>query len=394
MPVTETEAAVALRYLPSDCWLRRYAVHGFKQTTAPLVYHIGVGLTTLGVTTPSDYGMHFAGTLRANNYALLVGRSGADQKSTALGVGRSLLAAAASKLIGNRPGSREGLIDSLALNPTQLLPISEFGEFLSAAQGGYFEPIKALMADAWDCGALQRACANNRIVRVDNPRLSITAACSIPYLEQYTLSTDWTGGFMGRWMVLYGRAERKEADPVGDTTDTQWLIDELKLRVATPVAGWCTGLDNPSKLLWESWYNELMDRKLPDNIVGINSRAPTIARKIALILGWDYGPALRGKPWRMDLSLIEPAIAITELHLTSLIHLSDAIAEHPEARQRRSVLRAIDQQGGTATLGEILAILKMKKRTIIETIDALIEEKRVAKVTTSIGEGFEHLRIV
>jgi hypothetical protein len=337
-----------------------------------------------------NYGMHYAGTLRANNFCLLVGRSGEDRKSTALGVGREILDAAAAPLIGDFPGSPEGLIDSLAQQSSQMIPISEFGKFLSAAQRGYFEPTKTLLADLWDALPVQRARANNRVIRVDNPRLSIAAACSIPYLEKHTLAEDWTGGFMGRWMVLYGRRERTDPDPIGDRTDFQWLVDELQKRALTPNAGWCVGLDNGAKRYWSDWYKDVMSRQLPSNIVGIRARAPTIARKVALIYGWDFGPAAAGQPWRMDIDILEPAIAMAELHIRSLCDLSEVIAEHEDARLRRSVLMAIDTKGGLATLGEILAILKRRKRPIIETLDALMEEGRVLKIKTTIGEAFEH----
>ena len=71
----------------------------------------------------------------------------------------------------------------------------------------------------------------------------MAAACSIPYLEKHTLAEDWTGGFMGRWMVLYGRRERVDPDPSGDMTDFQWLVDEVKKRATHGQAGWCMGLD-------------------------------------------------------------------------------------------------------------------------------------------------------
>lgn len=389
MPVTEAEALAAL---PPRGWVRNYVIHGVKQTTAPLVYHLGVGLTTLGVTCPLNYGMHYAGSLRANNFCLLVGRSGEDRKSSALHVGRDILDQAAAPLIGDFPGSPEGLIEQLQDNPSQMIPISEFGKFLSSAQRGYFEPTKTLLADLWDSLPVQRHRANNRIVRVDHPRLSISAACSIPYLEKHTLSEDWTGGFMGRWMVLYGRRERTDPDPVGDRTGTQWLVDELQKRALAANAGWCMGLDGGAKRYWNDWYLDIMNRQLPSNIVGIRARAPTIARKVALIYGWDFGPAIHGQPWRMSIDVLAPAIDMTELHIKSLVDLSEVIAEHPDARLRRSVLMAIDTRGGLATLGEIIAILKMRKRPILETLDALMCEGRVSKIKTSIGEAYEHRR--
>ncbi|MAH47680.1 hypothetical protein CMI37_17805 [Candidatus Pacearchaeota archaeon] len=721
MPVTEAEAAAAV---PKQGWLRTYVLHALNQTTSPLVYHLGVGLTILGTTCPLAYGMPYAGTLRANNFCLLVGRSGEDQKSSALAVGKSILDQAAAPLIGDFPGSPEGLIDSLARRPSQFIPISEFGKFLSSAQRGYFEPTKTLLADLWDCcqgteiltesgwkkdgevkvgdtaicldpttdtlvhskvlavgsrevrpgekmavlkghnhdirtteghryyikyrdpsqnykpsprylvktgkemaarrssfylpfsaeptfdqpgvdltddelrfiawaltdsslpevtgsglnlyqaehkhldrirallqrlslpytekvtaekgraqgqyiatsdiwtlyikkadiapytqwldkdlplpllkmsknqfevfwkellladgeqtekglkgllwstrepfidrlqhlavingyatqygvqelpsgktayrmsinpqrhvltdpgnkksirfklvnpepgtrvwcattehGTLvtrrngkvvilgnchstQRTKANNKIVRVDNPRLSIGAACSIPYLEKHTLAEDWTGGFMGRWMVLYGKRERNDPDPIGDQTHVSWLTTEIRNRATTTTAGFCMGLDNQARQRWAQWYNDITNRKLPENIIGIRSRAPSMARKAALIYGWDFGAALAGQPWLMGLDVLEPAIALIELHVKSLVHLSDVIAEHPDARLRRAVMQAIMTHGGVSTLGEILSILKMRKRPIAEMLDSLMEEGRVSRQKTTLG---------
>jgi hypothetical protein len=385
MPVTEFEAASAL---PAEGWVRRYVVHAVKQTTSPLLYHIGTGLTVLAATCPLAYGMNYAGVLRANNFCLLVGRSGEDNKSSALNVGKEILDAAAASLIGEYPGSPEGLIESLAVTPSQMVPISEFGRFLAAAQGGYYEPMKTLLADVWDAQPIQRVRANNRITRVDNPRLSIAAACSIPYLEKHTLAEDWTGGFMGRWMVLYGQRERIDPDPVGDNTDFDWLAEQLRIRATTPTAGWCMGLTPAAKQMWNDWFYEVSNRVLPGNIIGIRARAPTICRKVALLYGWDFGPAMQGDPWEIDVDVLQPAIKLVELHIKSLIDLSGIIAEHHDARMRRSVIQAIESFGGVANLGEILSVMKTKKRTVTEILDSLIEEKRVAITNTSIGSAY------
>lgn len=382
MPVTEAETAAAV---PKQGWIRTYVLHALNQTTAPLIYHLGTGVAILGTTCPLSYGMHYAGPLRANNFCLLVGESGEDQKSSALAVGKEILDKAAAPLIGDFPGSPEGLVDSLSRRPSQFIPISEFGKFLSSAQRGYFEPTKTLLADLWDSQPTQRTKANNKTVRVDNPRLSIGAACSIPYLEKHTLAEDWTGGFMGRWMVLYGKRERNDPDPRGDQTLLQTLVDQARKRATTSTAGWCTGLSPAAVPLWTEWYNDVTNRNLPTNIMGIRARAPSMARKIALVYGWDFGPALAGQPWEMDLDVLEPAIHLAELHIKSLVHLSDVIAEHPDARLRRSVMQSILQKGGVATLGQILSVLKMRKRPVVEMLDALMEEGRVTRQQTTFG---------
>jgi hypothetical protein len=380
--ITELDAA---RACPKAGFIHTYLVHSMKQTTAPLVYHLGVGLSILSATCPTNYGMFYAGMLRPNFYCLLVGRSGEDQKSSAITVGQGLLFEAAAPLVGDFPGSAEGLIDSLSRQPTQLIPISEFGKLLASAQRGYFEPIKTLLTDVWDAGPLQRAKANGKTVRVDHPRLSVVGGCSIPYLEKHTLAEDWTGGFMGRWCVLLAQRERTDPDPVGDQTLKPWLVQELQARATTPAAGWCSGLTAAAADVWRDWFNDVTNRQLPSNIVGIRSRAPTIARKVALLYGWDYGPAMAGQPWQMGLDVLEPAIAFAELHVASLVDLAEVIADHPDARLRRTVLEVIKRRGNEATLGDLLLDTKMKKRPIAEMLDAMVESGTVVKLNTPIG---------
>ena len=98
--LTEAET---LKAIPPSGFVHDYVVHALKQTTSPLAYHLGTGLSILSCTCPLDYGMNYAGKLRANLFVLLVGRSGEDQKSSALGIGRDLLFEAASPLVGDFP---------------------------------------------------------------------------------------------------------------------------------------------------------------------------------------------------------------------------------------------------------------------------------------------------
>ena len=67
--LTEKDAIYAV---PPSGFIHDYVVHAVKQTTSPLCYHLGVGLSILSCTCPLDYGMHYAGKLRANMFALLL----------------------------------------------------------------------------------------------------------------------------------------------------------------------------------------------------------------------------------------------------------------------------------------------------------------------------------
>jgi len=199
---------------------------------------------------------------------------------------------------------------------------------------------------------------------------------------------------MGRWAVMYARRERTDPDPVGDRTYFAFLVNELQRRAETDEAGWCDGLTPKAKELWTHWFYELDKRPMPNQVKGIKSRAPTIARKVALLYGWDFGPAIYNRPWQISLKELVPALKFTELHLKSLIGLSDRIADHPDARLRRSVMAAIESYNNQATLGQIIGRLKMRKRPVVESIEALMEEGRLRKVQSSNGYSYALTAIV
>ena len=368
--ISESDAWWAV---PPAGWMRDYMNHAVQQTTAPAGYHLAVGLSLLAVTTPVSYGHRYAGDLYGNLFTLLVGRSGEDQKSTALSVGLAVLRAANPDLIGRMPGSPEGLIDALADRPQQILRYSEFGSFLSRAQrkGSYFEPMKALFTDLWDCTPQSRAKANGAGTNVPNPRLSIMAACSTPYLEKYTEPEDWSGGFMGRWAVIYARRERTNPDPAGNPAAIPALSSALIARANTQQAGLCLGLDDDAKALWREWYFALEKRPVPATIAGAKTRAPTIARKAAMLYAWDFGEPFSGDPWHIGVHHLTWGIRFAELHLSSVLGIADKLAEHPDARLRRSILDIVPI-GTAQTLAQILRRTKMRKRVVMEVLDGLV----------------------
>jgi hypothetical protein len=388
--ISENDVRAVLSYLPPDSFLHSYVTYAERQTVAPLAYHLAVGLTILGTTCPLQFGTPYAGMLHGNLFAMIVGRSGDDNKSSALGIGRSILFDAAPNLIGDMPGSPEGLIDSLTRQPIQLLLYSEMGTILANSQKGYMEPIKAMMTDLYDCSPQQRAKANRQIVRVDNPRLSMLGACSVPYLERYTDAVDWTGGFLSRWLVMHAKKERVNPDPVGDTIGRAELVDALTRRGKANVAGWCTGLDEEAKAIWYEWYYALEARTdLPSMVSGVRSRVPAMARKIALLLGWDFGSAHSGEPWLIGVRELGPALMIAELHLQSILSLSEVISEHGDARLRRTILDAIPVNG-LRSLGEIVKATKLTKKKVQEALDSLCEEGTVQRFNMSGGSGSPH----
>lgn len=386
--ITEVQALAAL---PPAGFLRQYCAYAARQTTAPLAYHIGVGLSLMAVTCPISYGARYAVDQRPNLFVMLAGRSGDDQKSTAIQIGREILFAARPELIGDQPGSWEGQIQSLSVQPRQLLIYPEMGKLLASTQRGYMEPYKAVLTDLADATPQQRVLAKKKAgeestIRVDNPRLSLLGACSLPFLERHTEAVDWTGGFLGRFFLIFAARERVDPWPYGSDAGQAELVAWIAEHAAADTAGWCLGPTSSARVTWNNWFRDVHARQLPELVAGARTRAPVMALKVALLLGWDYGTADLGMPWQIDHNVLEPAIAIAELYLQSVCALSERLAEHPEARTRRTVLEALTV-GVPTTLGHILTTTKFKRKSLMEVLDGLVEERALQRLTIAGGQA-------
>jgi hypothetical protein len=141
--------------------------------------------------------------------------------------------------------------------------------------------------------------------------------------------------------------------------------------------------------MWSEWFFDVTDRPLPDQIVGVRSRAPTMARKAALLYAWDWGKPISGEPWLMDTPELDYGIRFAELHVKSVLGLSEVIADHPDARLRRSVIEAVELKGGVASIGQILGTLKMRRKPVAESLDALVEEGRLRRINVGSGYVYE-----
>lgn len=222
-----------------------------------------------------------------------------------------------------------------------------------------------------NCQPVDRMKANNVEISQPNPRLSLAAGVSLTFLEEHTDPHDWTGGFMGRWAVIYGRRERTVSYPRNDWSAVPALAAFLLQRSQVQQVGPCFGLSQAAYEKWDDWYHELDRRPMPEIISGAKTRAPTIAMKAALLYAWDFGDPLSGEPWFIQPHHLDWGFRFAELHLKSVVGLSSFMAEHADAHLRRSILETIPL-GGVKSLGQILRSSKMKKRTVLDVLDGLV----------------------
>lgn len=98
-----------------------------------------------------------------------------------------------------------------------------------------------------------------------------------------------------------------------------------------------------------------------------------MALKAAMLYHWDYG-TIGPDDWYIDYSTLKDGIALAELHLRSIIDLSESISINDDARMLREVANSIEDCGGQATLPQILSRVQRRQRLVQELIETLKQQ--------------------
>jgi len=390
--LTETEVWESL---PSHGFLRAFVEYASERTDAHIAYHVAGGLSLLAQCVPIQYEMPYASPIRGNLFAMVVGGSSKSRKTSSISIAARVLRDALPSALQETPGSSEGLIESVRREPKQLILYPEFGEFLSKAEEGYFQAMKTALTSAWDCMPMGRATVKSSLGEIQNPRLSVLAAVATDLLERHTEESDWTGGFIARFLTFYGEPERTFiTPPIDDAMKrmrlAEWLrgLADLSLTLSdgsvAHAPGVCTGLSPAAERLWHEWAVGEMEkcRDAGTRVQASIARATSHAAKIAILLAWDIGRARSGLQWQIGIEEVRSALAITSLHLKSVIELGDRVTGSRDMRDRRAVLNAIGKDRATP-LGAVIRRAGLLKRRADEILSTLVEEHAVRQVSSA-----------
>jgi len=378
--LTEAEVWAAL---PPTGFVRNYVEYASQCTDANIAYHLAGALTCLTQTVPIDYCVPYASPLWGNLYTMIVGDSSKSRKTAAINIARRVMHDAIPGCVGETPGSQEGLYESLRSQQKQVILYGEWGEFLAKAEEGYLMSLKTAYTNLWDAIPIGRALAKNRKGSIDNPRLSLLCGVATDLLERHTEQADWTGGFLARFLTLYGEPEREFATPPIDDAARRISITQWLHQLANPGTppGPCLWLDAAGQQLWNDWYEGMKPLRQSANrrVSAACSRTTSIAAKTALLLAWDIGQARSGQPWHIGVVELESALKIADLHLKSVLELGERVTGTRDMRDRATVLRYITDM--PTPFGYVLRQSELLKRRVNEILDTLKEERVVVEET-------------
>lgn len=377
-------------------FLRPYAEYASQCCDAPDVFHVGVGLTVLASTIAKSLACPFlAGRILVPNlYTLLIGPSRSARKTASMDMGIGILQAASPEILMPCAGSYEELVAQIRATPSGLITHREFGHFLKTTARGYGEPIRTVLMDLYDWPPNRSYTRNLKKGKtVIDPMICISmmGAISTDLVYSYSDSEEWTGGFFGRMILLYG--ERG-----GFRMPNTW--PEAEVHLAGIISQWvhaaippCGGFTPDAWAFFTQWaqYRDSQTNSAPTRVQTHISGATTLAAKVALLYGADSGEPYAGQGWLISLETMRRAILFVDnLYLPSVMHLGERLALGTWEKDRQRVLDAIERAGTKGILWpDLLKRVKLSSTYLTELSNTLREENSVIQVKEARGNVFK-----
>lgn len=167
--------------------------------------------------------------VRHNSYICLLGKSGVGRKSTAQeDIWGNIIP---KDFIGGSGGSPAGFLRKLQENPQRIFPLGEFSKILTNIRsGGYMTEMKEDFNDMFSCPHEFSKTLKNRedSVYIPNPYMSLNTTCTIESFTESINSEMLKGGFLPRWIMVYGESKTKSRQllPVG-VDEIERMFQEL-----------------------------------------------------------------------------------------------------------------------------------------------------------------------
>lgn len=205
-------------WLPHKGLLREHYEYGVWATDAPPIYHVASMVTAMASVCADSARLvidHHPFPLHV--WSMLVGNSTSDRKTTSTRLAISRVERAIASRVQRIYGSPEGIMQSLVTNPCIVLYVPEGGAFFAQREAGYWKHARDIFMDLYDYTEVFERRLVKDTFRVEDPRISILAACAFPLLQRYTRDTDWLGGFLARFLMIGGEPQpykdRVRSDP-------------------------------------------------------------------------------------------------------------------------------------------------------------------------------------
>lgn len=382
--------------IPTRGFFPEYLKWVQRLTDAPSVYHIASALSAVSATVSNfaegEFGipMRDGSILRSvfptNLWILLVGPSG-DRKSTAMEKSVECVQPVVGT-ISAISGSPEATFDLVSHKPDIFFYHSEGATLFSQLQASYWLQGQGLLCDLYDgreeppyvrtlTGQRTKKNPNPKptTITIRRPRVSILIGIAPEMLDQ-TRRSDWTGGLIGRMMLIYGElASPSEEPPKTDDVGRAMLATYLqKIRTSLEEEKKSRGTQlkigiRPDALqMYMDWSRHLAatTKNRPPKIRSLFRRLPMhVLRTAALYAVSQFCDVITSET-------IIPAIRFGDHSTKSIERVGDLLADDPVLRTAiriRDMLKA--EPTGVISVAKISTELRLSWSSIEPAIRTL-----------------------
>jgi hypothetical protein len=388
-------------FVPTDGFFPKYLAWVRRLTDAPECYHVVSALGVMSACTSNWTEGQFEvitsdnetlkSVFASNLWVLIVGPSG-DRKSTAMNYAVSVGADSIPHSAAIS-GSPEATFDLVSQRPDVFFYHPEGSTLFAQLQASYWMQGQGFLCDLYDgrsnppykrvlTGQRDKKNPSPQTVEIviRRPRVSILVGIAPDLLDQ-TRKSDWTGGLIGRMLLVYGeRAHYDQTPPREDEVgrlDLQKQIAEIRKSLEEYVHHGKilrVGMRQDALEAYMSWAQDLDNAtsNRPPKLRALFRRLPLHILRVALLYAVSqFHDAIL-------LSSMLPAIRLGEYSKTSIDRVGDLLADDPDMRNAvriRDMLRSTSN--GLLSVAQISDELRLSWKVIDPAVKTLTATGRV-----------------
>lgn len=275
-------------------FIEKYVDYASEFTDAPKIIHYRVALTLISTCLKRNlYLIQGHKWLFPNLFSIIIARSSFFRKSYSLSIAEDILREIDPRFILPSEFSRERFVQDLHEQPNGLLCLYEMSNFLEMSTRDYNAGTISLLTELYDNPPLYERKTLKGTITIEKPFVNILAASTLDWLVRSLKSSDVTGGFFPRFLIILAGEKTKSIpfQPEANQLKRQNLIDMLKEYELLSGKMW---FNSEAIKEYEKWYINYEKRFENENpmLSPFYVRLTEYAKKFAMILNVDYGKGL------------------------------------------------------------------------------------------------------
>lgn len=388
--------------IPKEGFLPAYMDYVTRLTDAPETYHVVSALSVLSGACSRIVEGRFDvqaidGTVLSSVYptslwVLIIGPSG-DRKTTAMtyatqiGSGSGVI-----EEVGAISGSPEGTFDLVAKIPDIFMYHPEGSTLFGQLQASYWAQGQGFLCDLYDGRddppyvrilsakrTKKDEDADVRKVIIRRPRVTMLIGIAPDLLDQARKS-DWTGGLIGRMLLVYGERSRYDETPPKQDPERRAKLEAIlgkmktDLKTFTNGHGLTVGMTRDALEAYIVWARDLdvATTSRPPKLRSLFRRLPLHVMRIAALYAVSQFKDV------VDPSSMIPAIRLGDYSHQSIERVGNLLADDPIMRNAVKIRDMLERTPGNALpVGMISESLRMSWAAIEPAIKTLIVSGKV-----------------